>query len=126
MMVENEVYQAIVGGKFGKLWWGRGLDCSNTEGTPGSVAFDPQIVVDREDNEGDFVGFWHTHPSFPAAPSSTDYQTMGAWTLSLGRPLLCLIEGTDGLKAHWFINDETRHKTGWVKKIGDLYIGIIP
>jgi hypothetical protein len=51
---------------------------------------------------------------------------MGAWTVCFGKPLACLIKGTNGLKAHWFIDDETPHITCWVKRFGRLYVGRIP
>lgn len=123
-MKDNEVYQGLVGGRHGKFWWGRGF--WDAEGQPASVHFDYQLVLDRWLEHRDVVGFYHTHPHFTARPSSTDYQTMGAWTVTLGCPLVCLIEGTDGLKAHWFIDDETSHITGWVRRVAGLFVGNIP
>jgi hypothetical protein len=123
---DNEVYEGLTGGIIsGRYWWGRSLG-DNSEGSPGQVGFDFKVVFDREDSHGDIVGFYHTHPHCAGQPSSTDYATMGAWTVSFGRPLVCLIEGTDGLNAHWFIDDETDHVSSWIRKVGDLYVGKIP
>lgn len=120
--MDNEVYLALIGGRVGKFWWACGQ--SPAEGRPASVDFDHRFVMD---NEKQIVGFYHTHPSFLATPSSTDYATMGAWTVCFGRPLACLIEGVDGLKGHWFYDDETPHRTGWVKRLGkNLFIGMMP
>jgi hypothetical protein len=124
---DNEVYEGLSGGLLGngRYWWGRSLG-DNAEGSPGQVSFDHKVLFDREDAEGDVVGFYHTHPHCVGSPSTTDYATMGAWTLSFGRALVCLIEGTDGLNAHWFVDDETEHISGWVRKVGDIFVGKVP
>lgn len=122
-VMENEIYTAIVGWRIGSHWIGRGLTKTEAEGEPSLVSFDYEMIYDREDSKGDVLGFYHTHPNFVADPSTTDYKTMGTWTTSFGRPMLCMIEGTDGLKAHWFIDDETDHETLWVRKIGKWFIG---
>ena len=123
-MKDNEVYLALIGGRIGKFWWGRGH--WPAEGQPASVDFDYNLVMKREEEYGDLVGFYHTHPHFPASPSSTDYATMGAWTVCFGKKLVCVIDGIDGMYAHWFEDDETEHKTGWVKRFGNLFIGMDP
>jgi len=120
----NETYLALTGGCVGRYWYGIGQ--WHTEGSPANVAFDFQKVMDREDEHGDIIGFYHTHPQMPASPSGTDYATMGAWTVCFGKPLLCCIKGTNGLKAHWFIDDETKHVTGWIRRFGNIFIGRIP
>jgi len=56
----------------------------------------------------------------------TDYDTMGAWTVCCGKPLVCIIKGTNGLRAHWFIDDETEHITGFVRRFGKIFIGRMP
>lgn len=124
-MKDNEVYHGLVG-KIISRWWVARSFGDDAEGTPGSVEFNWQRIMDREDSRGDIVGFYHTHPHFVGQPSSTDYATMKGWTLSFGRPLLCLIEGTDGLNANWFKDDETPHVKGYVKKIGKWYFGNVP
>lgn len=123
--MKNEVYLGLIGGAAGRYWWGVGN--WDSQGSVSRVAFDHKKVMEREEKYGDIVGFYHTHPSFPASPSRTDYDTMGAWTLCFGRPLVCLIRGTNGLKAHWFIDDETPHMTSWVKCFGGrIFIGRVP
>lgn len=124
MNPDNEQYQCLIGGIAGRYWWG--VAHWDTEGRPSGVDFDPNIVLQRENEYGDVVGFYHTHPHMSSSPSSIDYRAMGGWTVCFGRPLACLIKGVDGLKAHWFIDDETRHVTGWVKRFGRLYVGRIP
>ncbi|HEV7301680.1 MAG TPA: Mov34/MPN/PAD-1 family protein [Tepidisphaeraceae bacterium] len=60
-------------------------------GEPTTVAFDAPWVLSREESHGDILGFLHTHPTGPAAPSRRDLRTMRAWTDAFGKPLLCLI-----------------------------------
>lgn len=122
--MENEVYLGLVGGIVGKYWWGVGN--WDQEGHPSSVGFDHQKVIDQEMKEHNVVGFYHTHPNFTARPSHIDYDTMGAWTVCFGKPMVCLIKGSDGLKAHWFVDDETYHITGWAKRFGRIFIGRVP
>lgn len=123
--MDNEVYHGMIGRIIGPWWFARSFG-DDQEGSPGQVSFDWEKIMEREDSHGDIVGFYHTHPSFPGTPSSTDYATMGAWTLSLGRPLLCLIEGTDGLNANWFKDDESEHVRAKVRKFGKWYVGNVP
>jgi proteasome lid subunit RPN8/RPN11 len=47
--------------------------------------------MNREEKHGDVVGFLHTHPDGPAAPSKRDLRTMRAWWSAFGKPLLYLI-----------------------------------
>jgi len=122
---DNEVYHGLVGQIFGRYWWARSLN-DDAEGTPGSVNFNWKVIDDRETSHGDVIGFYHTHPHFPGMPSSIDYSTMKTWLISFGRPLLCLIEGTNGLNANWFRDDETPHVRGKIWKIGKFYFGIVP
>lgn len=124
MQNENEVYLALVGGRMGRFWWGKGQ--WPREGQPAQVSFDHKKVMEQEERHGNIVGFFHTHPKFKATPSSTDYATMDGWTTCFGKPLACCIEGTDGLKAHWFFDDETEHETYKVWRFGDYFIGVYP
>lgn len=123
-VMENEVYLGLIGGHVGRYWYGVGH--WDAVGRPTRVDFDPKVVMDREMSHHDVVGFWHTHPNMPARPSSVDYAAMGAWTVSFGKPMVCLIKGRDGLKAHWFIDDETPHYTSWAKRFGRVFVGRIP
>jgi len=125
-MKDNEVYLGLAGGMIREsFWYARGL--WPNEGSPAHVTFNYRDIYDREDNHGDVVGFYHTHPHTYGSPSSTDYATMGAWTNCFGRPLACLIEGIDGLYAHWFIDDETEPIKGWVRIVrGRYFVGQVP
>jgi len=123
-MIDNEVYMALLGGRIGRYWWGLGH--WGTEGQPAKVDFDWKLIYEREKTYGDVVGFWHTHPHFPATPSGVDYRAMAGWTVAFGRPLVCCIQGIDGLKAHWFEDDEHEHVTTEVQRVGDLFFGIDP
>ena len=105
---DNEIYHFLVGEVKDGVWYTYVPDEYQipTEGTPASVAFDPYAVLDWEETEGDVMGFYHTHPSFIACPSLRDHRTMRAWVAAFGRPLLCLIEGVNGLWAYLYLDDE--------------------
>jgi len=92
-------------------------------GQPARVAFDSDYVWE---NRGRLVGFIHTHPSFPATPSITDDVTMMGQVGSLGRPLLCCIDGTDGLRAWWYMDDESAPVEARVLRIGKKIYGRTP
>lgn len=79
----------LVGQRRGRVWLCRRLRHVSGERT--SVRFDGAWVLAREEKHGDVVGFWHTHPDGPAAPSQRDVRTMRAWCSAFGKPLLCLI-----------------------------------
>ncbi len=99
----NEECWMITGKIDKKLWHGHLERMSS--GDPVSVAFDADDVIKRDEILHDLVGFCHTHPTFIAYPSSRDIKTMGAWVNCLGKSLLCLIKGTDGLRGYWFDDD---------------------
>lgn len=122
--MKNEVHLGLVGHIVGHYWYGIGQ--WPNEGSPGQVKFEYNAVIEQEERDGNCVGFFHTHPMSIASPSSTDYATMGAWTVCLGKPLVCCIKGINGHKAHWFIDDETEHVTGWVRRFGNIWIGRVP
>lgn len=122
----NEVCKILVGHKINNVFIATGLD--RTVGQPASVAFDYRKVYNYFTNPlFSFVGFYHTHPSFLNEPSSIDYRTMVSWVDSLGKPLLCAIEGINGLAGHWFFPDGLTHKTyNMIEWSNNLYIGDIP
>ena len=95
-------------------------------GQPCAVNFNPNWVMEREETKGDILGWWHTHPNMTASPSHTDYTTMQAWVCAFGKPLLCCIEGEDGLRAHWFHSDEEDHVEGVVRRFGGYFWGVVP
>jgi hypothetical protein len=66
------------------------------------VRFDGPWVLRREEQHGDVVGFYHTHPDGPAVPSRRDVGTMRAWCSSFGKPLLCLIDSPAGVRGYRF------------------------
>jgi proteasome lid subunit RPN8/RPN11 len=93
----------LVGGRRGRIWYARRL--RRQAGTAAEVRFDGPWVLEREERHGDVVGFYHTHPNMPARPSRRDVRTMRAWCGAFGKPLLCVIAGTDGLRAWRFDAD---------------------
>ena len=92
---QNEVFFALFGWNFGRSWYARGD--FYREGTPATVSFDFDAVWPHRDK---LIGFYHTHPNWIAAPSVTDLNAMEALTTAFGKDLLCLIDGTNGLKAY--------------------------
>lgn len=120
----NEQCWVLIGGIEVDLWWGSRI--RPTEGAPASVAFDAEYVIERDEKYKDIVGFIHTHPSFTADYSSRDDRTMKAWVTCLGRPLVCCIHGTDGLRAWWYLNDEDPPVEYQVKATKGLIFGLTP
>lgn len=115
----NEQAWTITGKHIGPLWYG--WLTSPSEGEPSSVDFD---WAQAWQHRADVIGHFHTHPTFPAFVSSTDLGTMQAWTFATGKPLLCAIQGTDGLKA-WAMDNEDaplRRVRCWL--FGNLFVGI--
>lgn len=100
----NEVCYVLVGRRRGAIWEGR--LCRYQAGGPGSVEFDWAWVLAREEQEGDVLGFYHTHPAGRTMPSERDARTMRAWVGCFGKPLLCVIESGAGLAAYVFSTDE--------------------
>lgn len=111
----------------GDVWWGK--PHNHTEGLPACVDFDAKFVIEQDErNEPDrsVVGFLHTHPGMIAHYSSRDFRTMQAWVTCLGRPLVCVIAGHDGLRAWWFINDEDPPIEDEVYQVDGVLFGIMP
>jgi len=108
MMTDDGLEHAwvMVGQERGKLWWETLLQREETVGTTVSVMFDDEFVQKRHTHNKDVIGFLHLHPGMHAVPSSRDDRTMAAWTTCLGKSLLCLIEGVDGLRGWWYDEDE--------------------
>jgi len=88
-----------------------------------NVEFDHDYVFD---NRAKVVGWVHTHPHFTSYPSNTDNNNTKAWVCSLGKPLVCCIKGVDGLRAHWYEDDESLAIEGQIWKVGKYLFGIIP
>lgn len=82
----------VVGRRQSNFWLGRRV--KRTVGSQTSVAFDPHWAIQREEERGDVLGFYHTHPAGTPGPSQRDVNTMRSWVDAFGKPLLCLIEAS--------------------------------
>jgi proteasome lid subunit RPN8/RPN11 len=96
----------LVGQRRGRIWYARRVRATSGERT--RVRFDGSWVLDREERRGDVLGFLHTHPDGPAAPSVRDVRTMRAWCTAFGKPLLCVIASPEGWRGYRFDDDESR------------------
>jgi proteasome lid subunit RPN8/RPN11 len=94
----------LLGWRRGRIWFGRRV--RRTRGERASVGFDGAWVLEREETHGDIIGFLHTHPDGPAAPSLRDVRTMRAWCGCFSKPLLCLIDSPDGVCGYRFDGDQ--------------------
>ena len=120
----NEHCWVLLGKADGDLWHGNMHQM--TVGAPCSVAFDPNWVLEREEKKNDVVGFLHTHPTFIAHPSSRDDATMWGMVCSFGKPMVCGIRGTDGLRAWWYKDDESPAEEFQVRQLGTFLFGVTP
>lgn len=98
-MNTNEQYLALFGTRENNIWIAKGE--FPTEGQPSSVHFNMDEVLARKD---ELIGFYHTHPNFSNQYSQTDRITMEGWVDMLGKPLVCLIDGINGLIGYWCEN----------------------
>lgn len=112
----------VTGSRYGKFWIGRRM--CETSGSTYAVEFDSKWVLNREEKQGDILGWIHTHPGFMAYVSPTDRTTMNAWHSCLGKPLLCLIVGVNGLHGWVFSKGDDEVRLASVFLIGDLIIGV--
>ena len=117
----NEECYILTGIRIGRFWFARLKGYSI--GKPCAVEFDHNYVLD---NPNKVIGWIHTHPQFVARPSLTDDMTTKAWVTSLGKPMLCCILGTDGLRAHWFVDDESPSVEGPIRKCRNFLFGVFP
>jgi proteasome lid subunit RPN8/RPN11 len=95
----------LLGQRRGRIWYARRV--RPTAGERFSVEFDAAWVLAREEQHGDVVGFFHTHPDGPPRPSRRDLRTMRAWCSAFGKPLLCLIASPEGVGAYRFEDDRS-------------------
>lgn len=95
----------MVGKRKGRYWRGRYM--RHSSGGAAHVQVHGSWTMRREEEKGDVIGFYHTHPTFPADPSDRDIRTMQAFVSCFGKPLLCVIKGTDGVRAFIFDSDES-------------------
>jgi proteasome lid subunit RPN8/RPN11 len=110
----------LVGERRGNIWHGRLLN--RVVGKPATVEFDGPAVLAREEQFGDVIGFLHTHPDCDANLSQRDIDTMQAWTSAFGKPLLCLIEGTNGLRAYRFDDSDSQGATIRVERFQNEWL----
>lgn len=118
---DNEKCVTLVGKSFGGLWAAKAINL--TEGLPVSVNFDYDYVLKREEQKHDVLGWLHSHPHFRADPSTIDDNTMHAWVCSFGKPLLCGIDGVDGLKFWLYFDDESEPKLVNHIRLGKFFCG---
>jgi hypothetical protein len=99
-----------------------------TTGSSSSVDADWAWALDREEACGDVAGFWHTHPPGAGiAPSQRDVQTMRAWRLAFGKPLLCVIADGPRRAAYLFDGDESPGAIlGKVAWTGTNHVQVMP
>lgn len=92
----KEVAFVLLGERKGPIWHARMV--WKRQGDEASVHFDGARVLAREEQHGDVVGFFHTHPEGLTQPSVRDDRTMQAWSFSFGKPLLCVIGTSAGYR----------------------------
>lgn len=95
----------LLGQHRGRIWYCRRVRQISGERT--SVRFDGAWVLSREETHGDVVGFLHTHPEGPAAPSPRDVRTIRAWCSAFGKPILCLIAAPEEMRGYRFDDDQS-------------------
>lgn len=120
---KNERFFLLTGKWLSRRMWVAKAIMPN-QGTPVSVAFNANHVVSRESIYGDVLGFYHTHPQMQATPSSTDYKTMNAWRNCLGKDLICLIDGVNGLKTYYWLGDDAWY-SGKTFKFENFFFGLL-
>lgn len=114
----------LTGVRRGRLWLGRRQ--LERVGEPHQVHFDADWVQRRHLERGDVLGWYHTHPEgCEAYVSGRDLDTMRAWVGCLGRPLLCLIEGSQGLRGWVFEHDESEGEPlRFARLVGSTIVGV--
>ena len=116
----KEVFSPVYGISIGKFYVG--YTKKVIDGTPSFVEFSAEDVLKKKSG---LIGFYHTHPKYAYYYSSTDYNTMEAWTDCLGKNLLCIIQ-PEGYKplGYWFERDDRGMVEGKCFKVGRFVIGI--
>ena len=123
-IVSCEVAYILIGETSGGIWHARMQ--WRTSGEPASVDFEWQKVLTREEERGDVVGFFHTHPHGLKSPSARDDRTMNSWSTCFGKPLLCLIDDGDGINGWVYDADkETEKKIAEVQKFRNNWLVVI-
>lgn len=87
--MQNEVSYILIGKRSDSFRFGRLV--RKKRGTLSSVEFDWKWALEREEEKGDVLGFYHTHP-YGSGISGRDIKTMMAWTSCFGKALFCIVE----------------------------------
>lgn len=115
-MKKKEICYIILGKRNSWLtYFTHGRLVKKITGESASVEFDWQWVLEREEEKGDILGFWHTHPDGTLKPSKRDGKTMQAWVSCFGKPLFCVIQNTSHETA--YLVSSIKHKkwkASWV------------
>lgn len=112
----KEICYIMLGKK--KPYYVRGKLVKKTIGNVGSVVFDWQWALNREEKRGDIIGFWHTHPDGSLKPSKRDIKTMQAWVSCFGKPLLCVIQDSRYKTAYLVrLMKHEKWEFAWLKQI---------
>ena len=114
----------ITGTHKGRLWLGRRHH--EQVGSPTRVGFDAKWAEERELEKRDVIGWYHTHPPrCDAYVSDRDFRTMRVWAGCLGKPLLCLIEGNQGLRGWVFQNEDCEGiPVSFAQLLGNIVVGV--
>jgi len=95
--VQNEISYILIGKRSGSFRFRFGRLARKRKGTPSSVEFDGEWALKREEEKGDVLGFYHTHPH-GSGISGQDVKTMMAWASCFGKNLFCIIEDSSSRK----------------------------
>lgn len=106
-MTKVEECWVLIGQRRDGIWTSRRRRYSI--GMPTTVAFDARWTLEREETQGDVVGFLHTHPAGSPAPSRRDLRTMKAWAGSFGKRMLCVIAAPHRTRGYVF-DGKDRHE----------------
>jgi len=92
----NEIYKLLISKEIDSFMWDIVKLSNHIIGSPANVEFDWELVMKQEEEYGNVIGFFHTHPfcsqfSVDVAYSNIDYNTMCGWVDCFGKPLYCMI-----------------------------------
>ncbi|MBA7632573.1 hypothetical protein ES703_40121 [subsurface metagenome] len=98
--MRNEISYILIGKRSDSFRFDRLV--RKKKGTPGSVEFDWEWVLRREEKKGDVRGFYHTHLNNREI-SERDIKTMMAWTSCFGKSLFCIVEDSSSRKNKTYV-----------------------
>ncbi len=121
--MEKEICKIVLGKYRKRFFLGRLV--KKTIGTGHSVKFDGNWVLKREEERGDVLGFYHSHPNGNHKLSERDIKTMAAWIDCFDKTLICIIESPLELELYDFYPSPSRvyFNSRWFIKIGSLILG---